>query len=73
MILPGASGRKIARQVGGMRPGIKVLFVSGYTDDALIRDHGLDESFAFLQKPLSQGSVAAKVHEFLDSDRFRAL
>ena len=43
-----------------MRPGIKVLFVSGYTDDALIRDHGLDESFAFLPKPFSQGSVAAK-------------
>ena len=60
MILPGASGRKIARQVGGMRPGIKVLFVSGYTDDALIGDHGLDESFAFLPKPFSQGSVAAK-------------
>ena len=59
-MLPGASGREIARQVGGMRPGIKVLFVSGYTDDALIGDHGLDESFAFLPKPFSQGSVAAK-------------
>ena len=72
MILPGASGREIAQRVGALRPGIKVLYMSGYTDDALIRDHGLDESFAFLQKPFSQGSVAAKVREVLDSDGFRA-
>jgi PAS domain S-box-containing protein len=72
MILPGASGREIARQVGVLRPGIKVLYMSGYTDDALIRDHGLDESFAFLQKPFSQGSVAAKVREVLDSEGFVA-
>ena len=72
MILPGASGREIAKRVGTLRPGIKVLYMSGYTDDALIRDHGLDESFAFLQKPFSQGSVAAKVREVLDSDGFHA-
>lgn len=72
MILPGASGREIAKRVGTLRPGIKVLYMSGYTDDALVRDHGLDESFAFLQKPFSQGSVAAKVREVLDSDGFRA-
>lgn len=72
MILPGASGREIATRVGALRPGIKVLYMSGYTDDALIRDHGLDESFAFLQKPFSQGSVAAKVREVLDSDGFKA-
>jgi PAS domain S-box-containing protein len=72
MILPGASGREIAKRVGAIRPGIKVLYMSGYTDDALIRDHGLDDSFAFLQKPFSQGSVAAKVREVLDSDGFTA-
>src|SRR5215469_2031445 len=72
MILPGASGREIAKRVSALRPGIKVLYMSGYTDDALIRDHGLDESFAFLQKPFSQGSVAAKVREVLDADGFRA-
>jgi PAS domain S-box-containing protein len=71
MILPGASGREIARRVGAIRPGIKLLYMSGYTDDALIRDHGLDESFAFLQKPFSQESVAAKVREVLGSDGFR--
>ncbi|HEY6944874.1 MAG TPA: ATP-binding protein [Candidatus Acidoferrum sp.] len=72
MILPGASGREIARRVGTMRPGVKVLYMSGYTDDALIRSHGLDKSFAFLQKPFSQGGLAAKVREVLDSEEFRA-
>jgi CheY-like chemotaxis protein len=72
MILPGVTGREIAKRVVAMCPGIKVLYMSGYTDDALIRSHGLDESFAFLQKPFSKGSVAAKVREVLDSDGFTA-
>jgi PAS domain S-box-containing protein len=72
MILPGLTGREIAKRVGAICPGIKVLYMSGYTDDALIRSHGLDESFAFLQKPFSKGSVAAKVREVLDSDGFTA-
>ena len=72
MILPGVTGREIAKRVGAICPGIKVLYMSGYTDDALIRSHGLDESFAFLQKPFSKGSVAAKVREVLDSDGFTA-
>jgi PAS domain S-box-containing protein len=71
MVLPGASGREIAKRVGALRPGVRVLYMSGYTDDALIRDPSLDESFAFLQKPFSQGSLAAKVREVLDSDGFR--
>jgi len=72
MILPGVTGREVAKRVGAICPGIKVLYMSGYTDDALIRSHGLDESFAFLQKPFSKGSVAAKVREVLDSDGFTA-
>ena len=72
MILPGVTGREIAKRAGTICPGIKVLYMSGYTDDALIRSDGLEESFAFLQKPFSKGSVAAKVREVLDSDRFTA-
>jgi two-component system cell cycle sensor histidine kinase/response regulator CckA len=68
MILPGVSGREIAKRVSTLRPGVKILYMSGYTNDALIRDHGLDEPFAFLQKPFSKGSVIAKVREVLDSD-----
>ena len=53
MILPGMSGREIAKRVGSLRPDVKVLFMSGYTDDALIHRHGFEETFAFLQKPFS--------------------
>ena len=67
MILPGASGRDIAKRVSRLRPGIKVLYMSGYTVDALIRDQGLGGSVAFLQKPFSKTSVTAKVREVLDS------
>jgi PAS domain S-box-containing protein len=70
MILPGVSGRELAKRVSLLRPGIKVLYMSGYTDDVLIQSHGFDEKSAFLQKPFSQNSLAAKVREVLDGDGF---
>lgn len=71
MVLPKASGREIARRVGELRPGVKILYMSGYTDDALIHGHGFDEGSAFLQKPFSRATLAAKVREVLDTDGFR--
>jgi DNA-binding NtrC family response regulator len=70
LILPGISGREIATRVGGLRPDAKVLFMSGYTDDALILSHGFAEEFAFLQKPFSVGTLGAKIREVLDGDGF---
>ena len=52
MIMPGATGRSIAKQISSLRPGIKVLYMSGYTDDTLIQSKGFEEGDAFLQKPL---------------------
>jgi CheY-like chemotaxis protein len=60
LILPGVSGREIAKRVVSLRPDVKVVFMSGYTDDALIHSHGLDETSAFLQKPFSSANLAAK-------------
>jgi PAS domain S-box-containing protein len=68
LILPGASGRDIAKRVCALRPGVKVLFMSGYTDDAIIQRHGIDPSFAFLPKPFSSATLANKVREVLDGD-----
>ena len=68
MVLPGLSGRDVAKRVSLFRPDIKVLFMSGYTDDSLIRSHGFDKTFAFLQKPFSAGTLAAKVREILDAE-----
>ena len=70
MVLPGLNGREIAKRVGSLRPEVKVLFMSGYTDDALIHDHGFEETFAFLQKPFSSVALAAKIREVLDADGF---
>ncbi|HKV62060.1 MAG TPA: PAS domain S-box protein [Candidatus Acidoferrum sp.] len=71
LILPGASGRDIAKRVCSLRPEVKVLFMSGYTDDAIIQRHGIDPSFAFLAKPFSSTTLATKVREVLDADGFR--
>jgi CheY-like chemotaxis protein len=73
MILPGVTGREIAKRVGLLRPGVKVLYMSGYTDDVLIQSHGFEETSAFLQKPFSQSALAAKVREVLDADGFSVL
>jgi len=66
MVLPKTSGREVAKKVGALRPGVKILYMSGYTDDALLRGNGLDSS-AFLQKPFSKTTLALKVREVLDS------
>src|SRR6266403_499815 len=68
MVLPGMSGREIAKRVGSLRPDVKVLFMSGYTDDALAHSHGFEEPFAFLQKPFSSVTLATKIREVLDAD-----
>jgi len=72
MVLPKANGRDIAKRVGVLRPGVKILYMSGYTDDALIRGQGFDEGSAFLQKPFSRATLTAKIREVLDTDGFRA-
>jgi PAS domain S-box-containing protein len=68
LILPGASGREIAKRVCSLRPEVKVLFMSGYTDDSMIHRHGFDPSSAFLPKPFSSATLATKVREVLDAD-----
>ena len=67
MILPKVSGREVAKRVAAQRPGVKILFMSGYTDDALLHGQGLNGASAFLQKPFTRDQLTAKVREVLDS------
>jgi two-component system cell cycle sensor histidine kinase/response regulator CckA len=67
VIMPGMSGRQLADRLRELRAGMKVLFVSGYTDDAIIRHGMLEPGIAFLQKPFTPESLAAKVRQVLDA------
>jgi signal transduction histidine kinase/ActR/RegA family two-component response regulator len=60
------SGPELARRVQKVRPRTKVLFTSGYTDSAIVHQGVLDPGIAFLPKPFTPASVAAKVRQVLD-------
>jgi PAS domain S-box-containing protein len=70
VIMPGLSGRDLSGKITASRPGIRTLFVSGYTDNAIVHHGILDADVSFLQKPFSVQSLCLKVRETLDS-RFR--
>ncbi|QJW94675.1 PAS domain S-box protein [Frigoriglobus tundricola] len=67
VVMPGPGGRVVAERVAELHPGIRVLFVSGYTDDAVIRHGVLREGVNFLQKPFAPILLAFKVREALDA------
>jgi PAS domain S-box-containing protein len=65
VVMPGISGRELADRVAVIRPGIKILYMSGYTDQSVVR-HGILEGDAILlQKPFTLAALAAKLREVL--------
>ncbi len=66
VVMPGMSGRELAERFGEKRPGVPVLYMTGYTDDAVIRRIGLEESAALVQKPLTFAVLARAVRAAID-------
>ncbi len=67
VVMPVMGGRDLAAALLGDRPGIRVLFMSGYTDDAVVRHGVVDLEAGFLQKPFGSADLLRKVRETLDS------
>jgi signal transduction histidine kinase len=66
VVMPQMNGRELAERLTDMRPDLKVLFMSGYTDDALVRVGVSDTRALFLGKPFTRAMLAAKVREALE-------
>jgi PAS domain S-box-containing protein len=67
MVMPRMGGKPLAEQIAQLRPTIRVLFMSGYTDAAVIQHSQAQPGSAFLQKPFSPATLARKVREVLDA------
>jgi PAS domain S-box-containing protein len=68
VVMPQMGGRELADRLAVLHPNLKVLYLSGYTDDAVVR-YGVSEARAsFLQKPFTPASLAQKVREVLDTE-----
>jgi len=65
VVMPKMSGRELARALLETRPRTKVLYMSGYTDNAIVHNGVLDPGVCFLQKPITPDTLAHKVHEVL--------
>ena len=66
VIMPRMSGRELAFQLAPERPDMRVLYISGHTEDAIIHHGVLEKDITFLQKPFTQEALVSRVRRLLD-------
>jgi len=69
VVMPEMSGPEVVKKITSLKPAMRVLFISGYTDEALVHHGILQTGAGFLQKPFLPGALVRKVREVLDSRR----
>jgi PAS domain S-box-containing protein len=67
VVMPQVSGPELAKRLATLQPDMRVLFMSGYTDDSIVRHGVLESNIAYLQKPITPGMLTMKVREVLDA------
>ena len=65
VVMPKMGGPAVAEKVAALRPGVKVIFMSGYTDDAIVHHGVLSAGMPFIQKPFSPAVLRGKIREVL--------
>jgi PAS domain S-box-containing protein len=68
VVMPGMNGRELATQITAQRPDVRVLYMSGYTENAIGHDGLLDAGITLLQKPFSLPTLKERVRELMDSE-----
>jgi PAS domain S-box-containing protein len=66
IVMPGMNGRDLARRAAELRPGLRVLYMTGYSRNAVVHHGRLDEGVELLQKPVTQTQLAARIRDMLD-------
>jgi CheY-like chemotaxis protein len=67
VVMPGMNGRELAARLSVLRPSMRVLYTSGYTEDAILRHGVLDDPSRFLSKPYTPAVLRRRIREALDS------
>jgi PAS domain S-box-containing protein len=66
VVMPDINGRELARRADALRPGLKVLYMTGYSRNAVVHQGRLDEGVELIEKPFSQSRLANRIREILD-------